>query len=193
MNKAELINGLRNGNETAFRKLVDNCRQMVVNTCFGILHDIDDAEDVAQEVFIEAFRSVKKFRGDSEITTWLYRIAINRSLNFIRDNKRYRRNRPVDDLAGEGKGISQHFISAETENPEYSLENRQRAVILHNAVDSLPEKQRIAFVLSKYEDLANREIAEVMNLSVSAVESLMYRAKMNLQKKLLKFYRKNIF
>lgn len=193
MSEAELINGLRDGNETAFRKLVDNYRQVVVGTCFGILHNIDDAEDVAQEVFIEVFRSVKKFRGDSRLTTWLYRIAVNRSLNFIRDNKRYRRNRPVDDLAGEGKNISQRFISAETENPEYSLENRQRAVILHNAVDALPKNQRIAFVLSKYEDLSNREIAEVMNLSVSSVESLMYRAKKNLQKKLLKFYRKNIF
>ena len=193
MSEAELINGLRDGNETAFRKLVDNYRQMVVGTCFGILHNIDDAEDVAQEVFIEVFRSVKKFRGDSKLTTWLYRIAVNRSLNFIRDNKRYRRNRPVDDLAGEGKDISQRFISAETENPEYSLENRQRAVILHNAVDALPKNQRIVFVLSKYEDLSNREIAEVMNLSVSSVESLMYRAKKNLQKKLLKYYRKNIF
>ncbi len=193
MSEAELINGLRDGNETAFRKLVDNYRQMVVGTCFGILHNIDDAEDVAQEVFIEVFRSVKKFRGDSKLTTWLYRIAVNRSLNFIRDNKRYRRSRPVDDLAGEGKDISQRFISAETENPEYSLENRQRAVILHNAVDALPKNQRIVFVLSKYEDLSNREIAEVMNLSVSSVESLMYRAKKNLQKKLLKYYRKNIF
>lgn len=193
MNEAELISGLRDGNENAFRKLVDNYRQMVVGICFGILHNIDDAEDVAQEVFIEVFRSVKKFRGDSKLTTWLYRIAVNRSLNFIRDNKKYRRNRPVDDLAGEGKDISQHFVSPETENPEYNLENRQRAAILHNAVDTLSKNQRIAFVLSKYEDLSNREIAEVMSLSVSSVESLMYRAKKNLQKKLLKFYRKNIF
>ncbi len=193
MNEAELISGLRDGNENAFRKLVDNYRQMVVGICFGILHNIDDAEDVAQEVFIEVFRSVKKFRGDSKLTTWLYRIAVNRSLNFIRDNKKYRRNRPVDDLAGEGKDILQHFVSPETENPEYNLENRQRAAILHNAVDTLSKNQRIAFVLSKYEDLSNREIAEVMSLSVSSVESLMYRAKKNLQKKLLKFYRKNIF
>jgi RNA polymerase sigma-70 factor, ECF subfamily len=61
---------------------------MVVNTCFGLLHNIDDSEDVAQDVFIEVFRSVENFRADSKISTWLYRIAVNRSLNFIRDNKK---------------------------------------------------------------------------------------------------------
>ena len=88
MHGLDLINRLKQGDEPAFRILVEDYRKQVVNTCFGLLHNYDDAEDVAQDVFIEAFRSIHKFRGDSKIETWLYRIAINRSLNHIRNNKK---------------------------------------------------------------------------------------------------------
>ena len=88
MSEAEIIQKLQEGDEQVFRRLVEKYRQLIVNTCFGLVHNSEDAEDIAQDVFIEVFRSVHKFRADSKLSTWLYRIAVNRSLNFIRDNKR---------------------------------------------------------------------------------------------------------
>jgi RNA polymerase sigma-70 factor, ECF subfamily len=189
MNEAG-IDKLKQGNEAAFKEMVENYRQMVVNTCFGLLHNIDDAEDVAQDVFIEVFRSVEKFRGDSKISTWLYRIAVNRSLNFIRDNKKRKWFQSIDDAVESKKEVLSQFVSNYSDNPEFDLENSQRTLLLHEAIDSLPENQRVAFTLNKYEDLAYKEIADIMNLSVSSVESLIHRAKKNLQKKLYTCYQK---
>lgn len=190
MNEVEMIEELKRGNESVFRELVDNHRQMVVNTCFGLLHNTDDAEDVAQEVFIEVFRSVDKFRADAKISTWLYRIAVNRSLNFIRDNRKRKWFQSFDEIV-ESKIDALSRLSADhSDTPEYDLEKSQRALLLHEAIDALPENQRIAFTLNKYEDLAYKEIAEVMELSVSSVESLIHRAKKNLQKKLVHCHKK---
>lgn len=190
MNEAGIINKLKQGNESAFKELVENYRDMVVNTCFGLLHNREDAEDVAQDVFIEVFRSVENFRADSKISTWLYRIAVNRSLNFIRDNKKRKWFQSFDDVMESKKEILNELIYQSADDPGSELENSQRALLLHEAIDSLPENQRVAFTLNKYEDLAYKEISEVMNLSVSSVESLIHRAKKNLQKKLHHCYKK---
>lgn len=193
MNEAGIINKLKQGNEQAFKELVESYRSMVVNTCFGLLHNMEDAEDVAQDVFIEVFRSVENFRADSKISTWLYRIAVNRSLNFIRDNKKRKWFQSFDDVVESKKEMLNQLNHQSADDPESELENSQRALLLHKVIDSLPKNQRIAFTLNKYEDLAYKEISEVMNLSVSSVESLIHRAKKNLQKKLYKCYQKKCF
>ncbi|MDD4425282.1 MAG: RNA polymerase sigma factor, partial [Mariniphaga sp.] len=188
-NETEIIAGLKQGNEAAFKELVDSHRQIVVNTCFGLLHNISDAEDVAQEVFIEVFRSVDKFRADSKISTWLYRIAVNRSFNFIRDNKK-RKFHSYNELSESKKELLNQQVQEGADTPESDMENNQRKIILHEAVDALPQNQRVAFTLNKYEDLSYKEISDVMNLSVSSVESLIHRAKKNLQKKLYHCFKK---
>ena len=189
MSEAEIIKKLQEGDENAFRQLVEKYQQLVVNTCFGLVHNTEDAEDIAQDVFIEVFRSVHKFRADSKISTWLYRIAVNRSLNFIRDNKRRKWFRSVDETnASDSKDA--YKISEETGSPDSDLENSQRTALLHEAIDSLPNNQRVAFTLNKYEDLSYKEISEVMQVSLSSVESLIHRAKKNLQKKLYACYKK---
>lgn len=190
MNDNGIIEKLKQGNDSAFKELVETYRNMVVNTCFGLLHNTEDAEDVAQDVFIEVFRSVASFRADSKISTWLYRIAVNRSLNFIRDNKKRRWFQSFDDVMESKKEALNQLNYQSSDDPESEMENSQRALLLHEAIDSLPENQRVAFTLNKYEDLAYKEISEVMNLSVSSVESLIHRAKKNLQKKLYKCYQK---
>lgn len=189
MNEAGIIDKLKQGNEQAFKELVESYRSMVVNTCFGLLHNSEDAEDVAQDVFIEVIRSVENFRADSKISTWLYRIAVNRSLNFLRDNKKRKWFQSFDDVV-ESKKDMLNQLNQQSDDPESELENSQRSLLLHEAIDSLPENQRVAFTLNKYEDLAYKEISEVMNLSVSSVESLIHRAKKNLQKKLHHCYKK---
>ena len=161
-----------------------------MNTCFGMVHNTEDAEDIAQEVFIEVFRSIHKFRADAKISTWLYRIAVNRSLNFIRDNKKRRWFQSFEDSVQSKTRELQNITSSKTDQPEFQLENKQRAILLHEAIDSLAQNQKVAFTLSKYEDLSYQEISAVMDLSVSSVESLLHRAKKNLQKKLYKCYKK---
>lgn len=190
MGEGDLIEGLQKGNEGAFREFVEMYMKMVMNTCYGFLHSAEDAEDVAQEVFIEVYKSIENFRSESKLSTWLYRIAVSRSLNFIRDNKKRRWFSTFDDEQNPGTERLYQIAAGKEGNPEYILENRQRAGILYKAVDSLPRNQKVAFILSKYEELGQKEIAEVMNVSVSSVESLIYRAKRNLQKKLYVSYKK---
>ena len=177
------IEQLHEFDETAFRKLVDDYRNMVFRTCFGIVRNADDADDLAQEVFIEVFNSIATFRADSKVSTWLYRIAINKSLNFIRSQKRKRFFQSI--------GLTSTPDVPEQTNSSDLIENDQRKQILDAAIQALPENQRTAFVLHKIEDLPYKEIAEIMNLSLSSVESLLFRAKQNLQKRLLKCYQQS--
>ncbi len=190
MSDTEIIEQLKLGNEQAFRRLVESHQKLVVNTCFGLVHNREDAEDIAQDVFIEVFRNIDKFRADAKLSTWLYRIAVNRSLNHIRDNKKSKWFQSFEDEVGAKSKQLQLLQSANSDQPEFELENKQRAIILYEAVGSLPKNQQVAFTLSKYEELSYQEIAEIMELSVSSVESLLFRAKKGLQKKLYKCYKK---
>jgi len=190
MNETEIIEKLQQGNEHAFKELVGNYQKLVVNTCFGMVHDKHDSEDIAQEVFIEVFRSVHKFRADAKLSTWLYRIAVNRSLNFIRDNKKRKWFQSFEDSVETKNRELQNIAATNSDQPEFQLENKQRAILLHEAIDSLAQNQKVAFTLSKYEELSYQEISDVMDLSISSVESLLHRAKKNLQKKLYKCYKK---
>ncbi len=190
MSEKESIEQLKRGSEQAFKQLVETNQKQVINICYGMVQNREDAEDIAQDVFIEVYRNIQKFRADSKLSTWLYRIAVNRSLNHIRSNKKKKWIQSFEDEveANDSQLLQQESLKAD--QPEYELENKQRAIILREAINRLPGKQKIAFTLSKYEELTYQEIAEVMELSVSSVESLLFRAKKGLQKKLYKCYQK---
>ena len=188
MTEEELISLLRNGDAPAFEKLVKEHQHRVFNTCLGIMQQREEAEDVAQEVFIEVYQSIRSFRGDSKLSTWLYRIAVTRSLDAIRKKKRKKRFAILKSLFGQSgeelKFDTPHFV-----HPGVLFENQERSKILFAAIDTLPENQKTAFLLSKIEDLSQKEISEIMGNSVGAVESLLSRAKQNLQKQLEEFYK----
>lgn len=184
---AGFIDQLRNREEKAFKQLVEEYQKMVFKTCMGIVHNDDDADDVAQEVFIEAFHSIDKFRADSKISTWLYRIAMNKSLNFIRDNKRNRLLQSIGLKSTPDIPDDEHNY----DQPFEAVQQKQRKKIMDAAIDSLPENQRTAFVLSKFDELSYKEISEIMDISIPSVESLLFRAKQNLQKKLIHCYKKS--
>jgi RNA polymerase sigma-70 factor, ECF subfamily len=184
-----IITGLQAGKEAAFRELVETYQRMVINTCYGMVHHREDAEDLAQEVFIEVYRSVSSFRHDSKLSTWLYRIAVNKSLNYLRSRKRKRDRFPGESITGNQSRFSR-FVDENTPRPGAELEEEQRAALLHKAIDALPDKQKTAFTLNKYEELPYREISDIMEISLSSVESLIHRAKKNLQKKLYVCYKK---
>lgn len=190
MNNQQIIEQLKTGDENAFRQLVEQHQKMVVNTCFSLVHDTDDANDLAQEVFIEVFNSIARFRSDAKISTWLYRIAVNKSLNFIRDNKKRKFFKKIEDVFT-GRNYSGSDTGLSSDEPDLNLQEKQKATIIHQAIDSLPDNQRVAFTLNKYEDLSYKEISDVMGLSLSSVESLIHRARKNLQEKLYDCYKKD--
>jgi RNA polymerase sigma-70 factor (ECF subfamily) len=184
MDESKLIQELQSGNERAFLELVTRYQKMVVGTCIGFVHNQEEAEDIAQEVFIQVFKKVGAFKGQSKISTWLYRIAVNRSLNRLRSTKA----QLLMTLDGWIEGSSTSY-RAGSRTPQEELENKERAELLHKSIDALATNQRTAFILSKYQGLPNKQIAEVMSTSLSAVEALLNRAKKNLQTSLVGYYR----
>ncbi|MBC8490322.1 MAG: sigma-70 family RNA polymerase sigma factor [Bacteroidetes bacterium] len=191
MSDSELTDRIRNRDHQAFKVVFNKYQKKVFNACMGFLHNKNDAEDITQEVFIEIYKSINKFRKDSKLSTWIYRIAVNKSLNFIRDNKKSNWLKSVETLFSGAKNPEIAIKYNLSDDPGKIIENKERAVMLHKAIGSLPKNQKIAFTLNKYEDLSYKQIAEVMELSLFSIESLIHRAKMNLQKKLLNYYKIN--
>ncbi|WP_321290441.1 RNA polymerase sigma factor [uncultured Sunxiuqinia sp.] len=192
MDEEQLIQAIQTGDERAFKQLVEKYQLLVVNTCKSFVHNMHDAEDISQDVFIEVFNSAYKFRGESKLSTWIYRITVNKSLNFIRDHKKQSLFQSIGNtLFGTSQSLDVRANSY-ADRPDFQAENNERKANLYQAIDALPERQRIAFNLSKFEDLSYREVADVMQLSVSSVESLIHRAKLNLQKSLYACYKNEI-
>jgi len=187
----ELILALQQKSETAFRELVDLYQNRVYNTCLGLLQNDEEAEEAAQDVFIEIYKSIDKFRGDAKLSTWMYRIATTKSLERIRKRKTQKRFAFLQSLTG-GDQDYESTSNATFDHPGVILENKEHAQALFKAIKELPESQRVAFTLHKVEGLPYQEISEVLETSVSSVESLMFRARKNLQKKLKAYYEKNL-
>lgn len=187
-NDHDLISAIKDGDHDSFRILVEKYQERVIRICRGYLGLYEDAEDLAQEVFIEVYKSSGKFREQSEVSTWLYRIAVNRSLNYIRDNRKKfilsKRSNSYEMSAIENKASG-----SSADNEITAGEHRH---VLHLALNSLSDNQKTAFILNKYEDLPYNEISSIMGVSISSVESLLFRAKRNLQKRLLDYYNKNM-
>lgn len=190
MKDKELIDGLKNNRREAFRYLVERYQDLVVSTCYNFLQNPDDAHDMAQEVFIEVYRSIHKFRQDAAISTWLYRIAVNKSLNYLRKHKN------THLFIQSEKAIAAEKASAKLSEPDFTQPYEQeaeyvrRARLLHQAIENLPNNQRTAFTLHKFNNLPYKEIADIMDLSLTAIESLIHRAKKNLQAQLIKIIEK---
>jgi RNA polymerase sigma-70 factor (ECF subfamily) len=180
LNEIELIQGLRNNDEAAFQYLVKTYQDLVFNTSIGIEQNAEDAEDVAQEVFIQVYRSIHNFKGESKLSTWLYRIANTRSLYLLRSKKSKKRFGFMQRLYGDGNEPLHEL--PDFNHPGVALDRKENAAKLFRAIAKLPENQKIAFTLHKLEDLSYQEVSEVMQTSVPAVESLMHRAKQNLRK-----------
>lgn len=182
-----LIKRLQAGDEQAFRDCVERYQDRVLNTCYRFVHRREDAEDLMQEVFVELHHSIRRFREDAEFSTWIYRIAVNKSLDFIRRGKRKKRLGFLVSLSAPMES-DQGIQIADDGTPESEMEAHERANILQKAVENLPENQKIAVTLSKYEGFSYKEISRIMGTSVSAVESLIHRGMRNLRKGLARYY-----
>jgi RNA polymerase sigma-70 factor (ECF subfamily) len=172
-----------------FRYLVEQHQERVRNTCFRFVKNPQDADDVAQDVFIQVYESLSHFREDAELSTWIYRIAVNKSLDFIRKQKRKKRFAQLTSILGFGDDEDNVELPA-AGDPLRDLENKERKQVLDWAIDKLPDNQKSAITLSKYEGFSNKEIADILDISVSAVEALIHRAKNNLNKQLYHYFDK---
>jgi RNA polymerase sigma-70 factor (ECF subfamily) len=187
MTEQELIDGLITQNKEAIHYLVNNYQRNVIKTAYYFVANMEDAEDLSQEVFLEILKSIGRYKKNSSLYTWIYRITVNKSLDHLRKQKR----RNVLHQIGIFMQVSNDGMNRSDNEPAITdtrNDDKEKRKILDTAVNSLPENQKIAFILNKYEELAYKEIAEIMNLSLPSVESLIHRAKMNLQKKLMNYF-----
>jgi RNA polymerase sigma factor (sigma-70 family) len=180
--EAALVDKLKSGEQQAFAVIVDLYQNMVYNTVLSIIQQEADADDITQDVFVQVYQSIHSFKGESKFSTWLYRIAVSKALDYEKRKKRKKRFGLMQRLFGEN-GQEQITLS-EFNHPGVQLEKKEDAAVLFKALQQIPDNQRIAFTLSKIEGLNNQEIAAIMNTSFYAVESLIARAKANLKKKL---------
>ncbi len=198
MDVSQLITGLQAGNQDAFRQLVETYQSRVYNTVLSIVRQPEEAEDVAQEVFVQVFESIQTFGGDGKLTAWIYRIATTKALEAYR--KRHAQKR----WGGLPFAFFTSLFTSDGENdfddrlhpvdfvhPGVKLENQERATVLFAAIDRLTDQQKIAFTLHHVEGLSYQEITDVMQTSLSAVESLLHRAKANLRKRLANYYKQD--
>lgn len=175
MSDEQLIHEILSGDTSAFKTLMEKYQLQVFRTVMGFVHVKEDAEDITQDIFVKVYQSLTSFKGESEFSTWLYRVTVNMSINFITRNRKNRLLQSLEDV----------FTKPSSEKtPLEQLEESERDQRIRKAIDSLPEKQRTAFILSKYEELPQKTIASVMNTSEGAIEQLLQRAKNNLQRKL---------
>lgn len=189
MQPEELLFHIANGDTSAFRQLYELFKSRVYNTCLSYLQNTAEAEEATQDVFVELHHSAASFKGTSSVSTWVYRITVNKCLDRIRYNNRQKRFAFLSSLfkpTGEMAHDPGHF-----EHPAASLEQKEKSVVLFKAIRQLPENQQTAFILKQVEGLSQKEIAAIMDLGEKAVESLLQRAKGNLRKILSDYYDNN--
>lgn len=171
------------GDTEAFTQLIETHQLRIVGTVAKMLGDATDAEDIAQQVFIRVWNSAKRYQPTAKFTTWLFKITRNLVFNELRRRKRH----PVTPLERETE--EHHFQATDpvTMAPDASLLDTELQQAIQTAIASLPEAQRLAIVLRRYEDLSYEEIAGILDLSVPAVKSLLFRARTELREKLKKY------
>ena len=177
------------GDLRAYDTLVENYQQKVFSTCISFVPNKQDAEDITQEVFLEVYKSISSFKENAKLSTWIYRVTANKCLEFIRKKNTKKRFAFLQSLSGNLMPLDQTDYFTEINHPGILLENKEFNATLFKAINSLPDQQRIAFTLHKLDGKSYQEIAEIIDKSMSSVESLLFRAKKNLQKLLENYYK----
>ena len=167
----------------AFQNIFEENKGLIYSLSFRLLGNRQEAENLTQEVFLNAFKSYPYFRGESKVSTWLYRIAINLINNELR-GKKLKKFLSLDFLSEESGRTPMIEPSHPRHSPPAELEKKEMERVVQRLIRSLPERQRIAITLQYYEGFAYEEIASAMEISRSSVESLLFRAKQNLEKRL---------
>jgi len=185
-----LIRRLKRGDERAFATLVRTYQQRVFNMVFRMLGNREEAEDVAQDVFVTVFQSAASFRGDSKFSTWLYRVTINHCKNRLKYLKRRGRHmgRPLDEIAehelARGSGDAQPKFHSSIPRPDDMAVGRQLERIIQQEMARMDEDHRVLLVLRDIQGLSYQEMAEVTGLNIGTIKSRLHRARLALKEAL---------
>jgi RNA polymerase sigma-70 factor, ECF subfamily len=170
----QLMLDVKAGDDASFNLLLQKYRTPLINFLFRMVRDSATAEDLAQEVFLRVYRARKQYSPSAKFTTWLFRIATNLALNSVRDNRHRQMDVSIDASVEDDEAPLQ-LPAREMRIDEHMIE-RDRAEFIRQAISSLPEKQRVAVLLHKYEEMDYAEIAKILECSESALKSLLFRA-----------------
>jgi RNA polymerase sigma factor (sigma-70 family) len=185
--EADLVTQLQQGSEVAFRTLVERYQNRIYRVVLSLLRSPEEAEDVAQEVFIEVHQTIGRFRGEATLSTWLYRLAMSRALKNLRRARAKKRFAYFTSLLGFGNDVL-HEVPTHA-HPLALLEDQQQLSLLLDHIARLPDQQRVAFTLRHEQELSYEQIAAVLNTTVPAVESLLFRARKTLRIRLQPHFR----
>lgn len=180
-NDSDMVRGVLEGDATAYRGLVEKYQGRVYGMVYGMVRNREDARDITQEAFVKAYRSIHSFRLESSFYTWIYKIAMNQAIDFLRKRKRRKASGFDEGIAtrdGDG-GIADAHNS---ESPRKALERKQLYAAIMDALERLPEDQRQVVLLRELEGLSYREIAEVVGIPEGTVMSRLFYARKKLQK-----------
>lgn len=187
LSDADVMLRVKTGDESAFQYLVEKYRRPMVNFMYRMAHNAAAAEDLAQEVFLRVYRSREGYEPTAKFTTWLYRIATNLAVNHARDTRNERPDRTVsldepDQETGQTMDVPDASLTA-----EQTVMRQERLAAIRKKVQALPERQRMAVIMHKYQQMDYRQIGEVLKLSESATKSLLFRAYESLREQLKEF------
>lgn len=185
--EADLVAQLQLGSEAAFRTLVERYQDRVYRVILSLLRSPEEAEDVAQEVFVEVYQTIGRFRGEAALSTWLYRLATSRALKNLRRARTKKRFAYFTSLLGFGNDVL-HEVPTHA-HPLALLEGQQQLGLLLDHIARLPGQQQVAFTLRHEQELSYEEIAAVLDTTVPAVESLLFRARKTLRQHLQPYFR----
>jgi RNA polymerase sigma-70 factor (ECF subfamily) len=184
---AEIMLKVKAGDDSAFSVLIEKYRRPIISFMYRMVHNQAVAEELAQEVFLRVYRSREGYEAEAKFTTWLYRIATNLGVNYARDTKHERPELKKSlDEPDEDTGLMMD-VADSSPNVEQQILRRERLAAIRRQVESLPERQRMAVLMHKYQNMDYRQIAEVLHLSESATKSLLFRAYESLREKLKDF------
>lgn len=184
MEDSQLLELILKDNNLAFRSLIGKYKKLVYNTAYRLVRNHPDAEDIFQEVFLEVYKSCQSIRNETDLTMWLYRIAYNKSVSFLRKKNPAKAENQPEALNSAG-AFQKNYIDQNT--PAHKLEQKEAVINLHKFIDELPENQKKVLLMHKFEGFSQKEICTRLNLSPTSVESLIYRAKKNLEQKLTNY------
>tara|TARA_B100000029_G_C17563812_1_gene954391 strand:- start:1592 stop:2161 length:570 start_codon:yes stop_codon:yes gene_type:complete len=183
LQEKKLIKNLRDRDEKAFKFIVDKYKNFIFNISVSIIQNTEEADDLTQEVFIQIYKSINKFKEKSSLSTWIYRITLSKCYEHIRFKKRKKRFSKIINLFREDGSIIDIPVF---NHPGIILEKKEEGKMLFEAINSLNEEQKSAYILKNIQGLSYKKISEVMKKSTSSIESLIFRAKKNLKKYLEK-------
>lgn len=181
------LQAIAQGSEEALEQLYQHYCDRVFNTLISYTKNVEDAEELLQDVFVTIYNTASGFEFNSSVSTWIYRIAVNKSLDFLRKKNSQKRPGIFTSLYMKNSAEVK-YESADFVHPGIKLENKEDAKLLFRAIDTLSENQKTAFILTQIEGLSQKEVGEIMNQSRKAVESLVQRAKSNLKRALEKYF-----